>query len=198
MSNVVRVQIKGRLSYPSLFQPKESKFKKEPMYSADILFSKKDKEQFKILDDARRQAGQNKFPNRDYSWVLREAERSQSLLIKDGDAKLDRSNDPDKYREAYEGKWYITATNSQQPTIVDQHAYRLTEDTGLFYAGCHVVALLNIGCYDFENTKRGFTNTLRGIQFIKDDTPWQGKRTADIGEFQPQEVTENADVSWAD
>lgn len=169
---VVKISLRGRLSYPNLFTPKESAFKKgSSFYSADILFPKTDKKQYEMIDQARRQAAQFKFPNRPYESLLKEAERNQSLLIKDGDEKIATANDPDKYKEAYSGQWYITSTNLQQPTLVDQSAYRVTEDTGLFYAGCHVIALINIGCYNYENSKRGFTSTLRGLQFIKNDTP---------------------------
>lgn len=152
--SVVRISLKGRLSYPALFVPKESSFRKgSSFYSADILFPKTDKKQFEMIDKARQQAAQFKFPHRSYETLLKEATRNQSLLIKDGDEKVETSNDPDKYKEAYSGPWYITSTNTQKPTVVDQQAYRVEEDNGLFYAGCHVLALLNIGCYNFENTK---------------------------------------------
>ncbi|MEG8099548.1 ssDNA-binding protein [Candidatus Liberibacter brunswickensis] len=189
MSSVVRIRLKGRLSYPSLFVAKQDIMgEKAPVYSADILFPKTDTQQFNVIDQARREAGLIKFPTRSYESLLKEAKGNQSLVLKDGDEKVER--DPEKYQESYKGMWYISSTNTHKPTLVDQQAIRVTEDTGLFYAGCHVLAIINIYCYFYNKMKRGFSSTLAGVQFLKDDKPWQGKRIADIGEFEPIEELE--------
>lgn len=102
-----------------------------------------------------------------------------------------RKNKNGEVYEGYEGNWYITAKNTQRPTLLDKARQPVTEEDGIIYSGCFV----NVSIDLYANTKpatKGVFAALKGVQFAGDGEAFGGGGTARADEF--DEVTEGADA----
>ncbi|MBE2997052.1 DUF2815 family protein [Candidatus Liberibacter asiaticus] len=184
---MAKVLIKGRLSYPQLHEPRAYGDKGDEVYSADILFSKTDNEQCDKLEQAIREAGEEKFGGSNMAALIERMKRTGRYPLKDGDQKISTSLKPEAY-EVYAGQYYITPKNKKvRPRLVDRHVQEVTENIQeVFYSGCHVNAIISVYAYTFQGTK-GVTFTLTGVQFVKDDTRWGGQLRASSSDFESYE-----------
>ena len=98
------------ITYVNLDTPREPSFEgQKPQYQCIVLIDKE--ETLKAVGDAI-QVAKEKLTDTDPAVPL-------ATLLKDGDERTDRNGDP---VEAFKGKWYFTAKNSERPNV-----YKLTD-----------------------------------------------------------------------
>lgn len=140
----------ARLSYPNLAKPREQK-KGDPRYSCDLLFAKG--ANLSVLVTACDELGAEKFPGKKFT-----------ALIKDQGDK--------------EGPHYVAGAKlispwcHKKPLLVDGKKL-VVDDPDKFYAGCWVVAMVQLFSYDNDGN-RGIGFGLRGLQFVADDEAFGG------------------------
>lgn len=141
------------ITYVDLDTPREPRFEgQKPQYQCIVLIDKQDKATLKAIGDAI-QVAKDKLTDTDPSEPF-------TPLLKDGDERTDKNGDP---VEAFKGKWYFTAKNSEKPNV-----YKLT-DKGAEPAGDKEVtnwdkgqAVVYFMAYDFEGRK-GISARLLGF-----------------------------------
>lgn len=141
------------ITYVDLDTPREPRFEgQKPQYQCIVLIDKEDKATLKAIGDAI-QVAKNKLTDTDPAEPF-------APLLKDGDERTDKNGDP---VEAFKGKWYFTAKNSEKPNV-----YKLT-DKGAEPAGDKEVtnwdkgqAVVYFNAYDFEGRK-GISARLLGF-----------------------------------
>ncbi len=100
------------ITYVDLDTPQEPRFEgQKPQYKCVVLIDKQDKATLKAVGEAI-EAAKGKFTDTDSAEPF-------APLLKDGDERTDNNGDP---VEAFRGKWYFTAKNSERPNV-----YKLTD-----------------------------------------------------------------------
>jgi Protein of unknown function (DUF2815). len=115
---------------------------------------------------------------------LKALEATDKLCLHNGDTKT---------YAGYAGNLYVSARNQTKPRVVDRNANDITQESGIVYSGCRVIALLEIWTQDNQFGKR-INATLRGVQFFSDDERFSGGGAATDDEFQKLDATEEEDV----
>ena len=141
------------ITYVDFDTPREPRFEgQKPQYQCIVLIDKQDKATLKAIGEAI-EVAKGKLTD------TNPAEPFASLL-KDGDERTDKNGDP---VEAFAGKWYFTAKNSEKPNV-----YKLT-DKGAEPATAGEVtnwdkgqAVVYFNAYDFEGRK-GISARLLGF-----------------------------------
>ncbi|WP_424777654.1 ssDNA-binding protein [Porphyromonas endodontalis] len=132
------------ITYVDLDTPQEPRFEgQKPQYKCTVLIDKQDKATLKAVGEAI-EVAKNKLTDTDPAEPF-------APLLKDGDERTDKNGDP---VEAFRGKWYFTAKNSERPNV-----YKLT-DKGVEPAGDKEVTnwdkgqvVVYFSAYDFEGRK---------------------------------------------
>lgn len=151
----VQVILQGaRLSFPSLFEPKAFSPKQDAKYQATFLVDKGGAEHKKLS------AAINE--------VIKEAWGSKpkdllGICLGDGAEKS-------KHEGYDETVVFVRASApaDRRPLLVDSQKRVQTTDTGMFYPGCRVNAILTIWSQDNDFGKR-VNASLDGVQFVRDD-----------------------------
>ena len=157
---------KFRLSYPSLFEPKEFKGKKS--WSIQMLFDKDS--DLSELEVAAQNAAIEKWGSDTSKWPSKKVKSKKtgkilnvSLLaspFRDGDIEK-----PDK--EEYEGKIFIGASCAKRaPEVLSQKRKLITEDDGSVKAGDYCRAKIVASAYDVEGSV-GVKFTLLAVQKLE-------------------------------
>lgn len=141
------------ITYVDLDTPQEPRFEgQKPQYKCVVLIDKQDKATLKAVGEAI-EAAKGKFTDTDPA-------ESFAPLLSDGDDRTDKNGDP---VEAFRGKWYFTAKNSERPNV-----YKLT-DRGVEPAGDKEITnwdkgqvVVYFSAYDFEGRK-GISARLLGF-----------------------------------
>lgn len=157
---------KFRLSYPSLFEPKEYKGKKS--WSIQMLFEK-DSDLSELMVAAQNAAIEkwgsdvSKWPSKKIKSKKTGKLITKSLLnspFRDGDIEK-----PDK--EEYEGMYFIGASCAKRaPEVLSQKRKLITEDDGTIKAGDYCRAKIVASAYDVEGSV-GVKFTLLAIQKLE-------------------------------
>lgn len=98
---------------------------------------------------------------------------------KDGDL------DADQYPEM-EGHWKLNVATRTKPPVVDRAKRQLTSDEDI-YSGMYVRANINLYAYNFNNTKKGITAGLNGVQKLRDGERFGGGGFTEFDEL-PEEA----------
>lgn len=168
---------KVRLSYAFLFKPRarpNAKEGDEPKYSTTILIPKntaEGKATYKKLRAAQQAAleeGKAKLGGT--------VPKKWKDTIHDGDEDADLDNNPE-----YAGHWYLTASNTRKPGLIDRERDPITEESDL-YSGCYARVSLNAFAYNYEGTK-GITFSLRNVQKLADGEAFGGVQVAPEDDF---------------
>lgn len=111
---------------------------------------------------------------------------SANWFLKDGD---------DVSYDGFEGKYSIKSSTKYKPTCVTKDKLRVVADEreaiddntivapDMFYAGCVVNAKINLWIQDNAYGKK-VNASLLGVQFVKDGKRYEGKKVADIDDFE--------------
>ena len=178
-----------RVSYPSVFKPRENELSGKEEYSVMALFKKG--EDLTKLKNAAKAAMAKKFGADEKKWgKYRSPFRNQADKAKendDGDLVL-----PDGMEE---GAIFVNFKTTRQPGVVGPDVKPLMEEKE-FYAGCYAIARVN--AYAYDNKGRGVAFGLQLIQKTKDGDPLGGVRVNPEEAFSPieglgTEDTENPD-----
>lgn len=192
--------VNARLAFPVLFNPEQFQGQGEEMYSCSLLVGpKKNVEVFvgeprdgggityskKIgLYDALDQVGQAKWKDK-WPAVKKASEAKDLNFLHDGDAKADYAG--------FAGQWFVSCRSqaAARPKVVDERGNPLTQRDGRIYAGCYVIALVELWAQENEFGKR-INAQIRGVQFLRDGDAFSGAAPAADDEF--DDVSEGADA----
>lgn len=86
-------------------------------------------------------------------------------------------NDGDKKDfDGYHGHWYVSATSTERPGVVDQRVQPIIEP-GAFYSGCYARATLRAYAYD-KAGNAGVAFGLQNVQKMREGEPFGSKKAA--------------------
>jgi hypothetical protein len=114
--------------------------------------------------------------------IYKALEAQDKLCLHDGNLK--------EYA-GYAGNLYVSGARRPEdgkPRVVDRNANDITQDQGIIYSGCRVIALLEIWAQDSTDFGKRINATIRGVQFFADDERFSGSGTASDDEFQKLDV----------
>jgi hypothetical protein len=120
--------------------------------------------------------------------IYKALEAQDKLCLHNGDLK--------EYA-GYAGNMYVSGARRPEdgkPRVVDRNANDITQDQGIIYSGCRVIALLEIWAQDSKDFGKRINATIRGVQFFSDDTRFSGSGTAGDDEFQKLDATETDEL----
>lgn len=165
------------LSFAEILEPSKEKVLEdgsvlESKYKANFLIPKKDTEE----EDTHPGAIKNASANMKKLKAAKEAAlakkfgskppklKPEKLCTKDGDLES---------WDGYEGHWYVSTSNKDQPPIVGKNPKRKIEnrrDAEAPYSGCLVNAVVRLYATNNDVTKGGkrVSASLEGVQFVDD------------------------------
>lgn len=160
---------KVRFSYVHVYEPKAIDPANEPKYSVSILIDKADKVtlgKYKTIVDALKAeamaANGGRLP------------ANYKTPLRDGDAER-----PDD--EAYEGKYFLSASSKSKPQIVKPGKTKGTfievTDPDDFYSGCYGIADINFFAFK-KAGNQGIACGLNNILKLEDGDSLAGRRSA--------------------
>ncbi len=147
-----------RLAFPNIFTAK-SVNGGDPRYGASFLLDPKHPS-VKEIEKTMLDVAVAKWADKGEK-ILKNLKAEAKVCLRDGDLK--------SQFDGYEGNLYISAgsTPDKRPSVFDRDKSPLTQADGKPYAGCYVIAGLDIWAQDNVNGKR-INATLRWVQFVKD------------------------------
>lgn len=197
----MKLKIVGaRLAFPTLFEPEQFQGTGEFAYSCSLLVgADKNPKVFKGeavegggtryvekigLADAIDAVGKEKWGAK-WPAIKRNAEAKDLNCLHDGDLK-------EKYA-GFAGQFYLScrASEGARPAVVDARGQPVTQRDGVIYAGCYVVALVEIWAQDNGFGQR-VNAQIRGVQFLKNGDAFSGGAPANTDEF--EDVSDGADA----
>lgn len=158
----------------------------KPRYSSSFLIPPTHPAVEKLKAVMRRVAAEKWGAKADQIYKALEAQ--DKLCLHDGNLK--------EYA-GYAGNMYVSAARRPEegkPRVVDRNANDITQDSGIIYSGCRVIALLEIWAQDSKDFGKRINATIRGVQFFADDTRFSGSGSAGDDEFQKLDATETEDL----
>ncbi|MEY4402318.1 MAG: hypothetical protein RIR91_353 [Verrucomicrobiota bacterium] len=173
-----------RLAFPALFQPKTVNGEGEPRHSAAFPIAP-GSDNAKALDAAIKAVASAKWGAKAAA-ILGELEAKGRVAYK----KSPLSKDGEVYG-GFEGCYTLNASNKARPTIVDRDRTPLVEADGRPYAGCYVVAIVELWAQDNSWGKR-INATLKGVQFFADGEAFAGGVSASASDFDDLSMDEMA------
>lgn len=161
-----------RLAFPALFEAKTVNGEGDPAFSAVFLLDADDP-QVAEINQALVAVAKEKWGQKADA-ILKQLRAAGKVALRDGDEKA-------QY-DGFEGNFYLSARMSTRPTVVDRDRTPLVAADGRPYAGCYVVASVELWAQDNGYGKR-INAGLRGVQFLRDGDAFGGLRPATPDEF---------------
>ena len=169
------------MSYLNVNEPKVPLGGGLPKYSVSAIINKSDTATIEKIRSAIRAAyeeGLNKL--RDFDGTI-PALKDLKLPLRDGD--VERPGD-----EAYENAWFINASSTSKPGIVDANLEPIRESSEL-YSG--IIGRVSISFYAFNvNGSRGIAAGLNNIQKLADGKPLGGHSRPEDDFAEPDDESE--------
>jgi hypothetical protein len=188
LSNMADIKVKNvRLAFPKIFTPEPFPGGNDPTpYFSCNLIMPPNHPQFKEVEALVETLFQEKWGKKAIA-VKKTSTAMGMVFFRDGDAKSEY--------DGFEGNWFISARNKVAPTLMDEQKRRVTEASGILYAGCYVNAVL--GCYAYTKGNNGLGASLMGLQKVRNGDAFGGARAADEDDFDEIAV-EDDDASAED
>jgi hypothetical protein len=169
---MARIMLKGvvlgfakDLWEPTSLMGSKEKYRCSPMVD-------KGSENDKVLWAAARQVIAEKWGEKKADAILAQIKgNSNKFCIKDGDAT--------DYESA-EGRWLVSLSNEDQPTMLTRTRAPATKEQ--IYSGAVVNVSADIYAYEFEGAK-GVAGGIRGVQFVEHGTRLSGGGVAGEDDF---------------
>jgi hypothetical protein len=121
--------------------------------------------------------------------TLKQLRAAGKVCLHDGDEKASY--------DGFEGNLYVSARAQTRPLILDRDKSPLVQSDGKPYAGCFVVASLEVWAQDNQFGKR-VNATLKGVQFYADGDAFSGSGTpADPDDFADLSAGADAEAALA-
>lgn len=171
----------ARLAFPSLFEAKAMPGSDSAKFGASLLLAADDK-QIKALNEVIDAVAKDKWGAKAAD-VLKQLRATDKVCLHNGDTKASYAG--------FSGNFYVSASNSVRPLVVNVDKTPLTSADGKPYAGCYVNAVLEIWAQDNQFGKR-VNATLMGVQFVKDGEAFSGGGAASVDDF--ADITSGADA----
>lgn len=156
-----------RASYCHVWQPSsmEGSTDGKKKYSVSLIIPKSNTQLVELVQRAQKNALDegvaSKFGGK--------APINPKLPLRDGD--VERPND-----EAYKNSWFLSATSTTKPGIVDINRQEITDESE-FYSGVYCRANVNFYPFNFNGLK-GVACGLNHLQKVKDGEPLAGRGSA--------------------
>lgn len=161
-----------RLSFPALFTPEAFK-QGDPLKFKATFLIEKGSPQAAEVEKAILETVRAKFGVKDAEKIVAQIRgNANKFCYQDGDTKT---------YDGYEGMMALSAKNSTRPLVIDRDRTPLAEEDGKPYAGCYVNASVEFFAYD--NTGKGVSASLGGVQFVKDGDAFAGGNAASEDDF---------------
>lgn len=156
---------KVRFSYAHVFEPNAINEGDTPKYSVSLIIPKSDKRTIKKIEDAIEAA---KELGKTGKWGGK-LPKKLKLPLRDGDEEKDD--------EVYENAFFVNASSTNKPGIVDKDLERVM-DKEEFYSGCYGRASLNF--YPFSvSGNNGVACGLNNLQKLEDGDALSGGSRAE-------------------
>ena len=155
-----------RFCYCHVFEPNAMDDNSTPKYNVSILIPKDDEKTLSAIKKAIENAktiGKSKIADKNGN-----IPKNLKLPLRDGDEE--RADDP-----AYEGMYFINASTTRKPTIVDKDLNPIMSQDE-FYSGCYGRASINF--FAFNVNSKGIAAGLNNLQKLKDGEPLVGGSSA--------------------
>lgn len=204
----MQIKVQGRASYPSLWTPKPFDPADPPhkhRYGIHVIFSKTDVATETLIRNACRSALVGRFGAK-ATETYEMLKGTNRLCLHDGDFK---SND------SYRGCWFVSAYSkfNDPPLVVNRDPLlreldgvtpkidpltgapipnRVTEASGIIYAGCWVNVTMDV--FYSQTGNACVTAGLKGVQFVKDGDSFGGGVKAKATDFSPVAPMEACDL----
>lgn len=175
----------ARIAFPQLFEAvAPSSGEGKAKFSGAFLIPK-DHPAVKKINAAIKEVSDAKWGAKAAA-TLKTLQAADKVCLHDGDNKSDYAG--------YEGNYFINASNTVRPTVLNRDKSPLQEKDGVIYSGCYVNAIIEVWAQDNKFGKR-VNATLSGVQFLKDGDAFNGGRAASENEFEdlgaPEEATDD-------
>ena len=167
--NTAVVTGKVRLSYVSLFEPRESQNGGDAKYSATILLPKGDTDTMNRIQTAINAAAQEGINKK---WGGQQPAKID-IPLRDGDGV--RPNG-EAFGDECKGCWVFTASSRTRPGVVDQRVQPILDSTQV-YSGMYAHVDINLYPYN-SNGKKGIGFGLNNVQKVADGEPFTSRRSA--------------------
>lgn len=175
----MKVKFEARLAFPNLFTAREQTNddgSKRYVYQATLLFAP-GSPAHEALKNAQRHVAAE-------VWGTKADEMLKALAAKDRVAVHDGAEKATKY-DGFEGMLYVSANSYVRPTVLDANKVPLVEKDGKPYAGCYVIAIVELyGQKDHPKGGNRINAQLQGVQFLRDGDSFGGGRAAGLDEFE--------------
>lgn len=170
------MKIRGRLAFPNIFEPYQGD--SGGNYGCKLV-------SISDADVAKIKATAAALIKDRWNGKITSAKQLAQFALHDGEDKA-------QYAGFEAGKMYLSLNSKVRPPAVDRKGVPVAKEQGVFYSGCWVDAYIELWCQDNSNGK-GLNATLRGIQFVKDDTPFAGGKPMSLDEFEALEDEDGGD-----
>ena len=168
-----------RLSFPALFKAEAFKPGDDPRYKATFLIPE-GSALAKEVEKAAVAALEEKFPKKGATIYKQIFGNNNKCNISDGNlAEYD----------GYAGMIAVSAKSKTRPLVIDTDKTPLAEDDGKPYAGCYVNAIIEF--FGYDNSGKGVSATLKGVQFVRDGDAFSGSAPASEDDF--DDLSDGAD-----
>lgn len=160
-----------RLSFPALFKAEAFKPGDDPRFKATFLIPE-GSALAKEVEKAAIAALEEKFPKKGATIYKQIFGNNNKCNISDGNlAEYD----------GYAGMIAVSAKSKTRPLVIDTDKTPLAEDDGKPYAGCYVNAIIEF--FGYDNSGKGVSATLKGVQFVRDGDAFSGSAPASEDDF---------------
>lgn len=168
------ILITGRISYPTLFEPKKLKKvpNSEPRYSCQIMIEKDTREgkrewdKIKSAIEEAKEAGSEKVAG----WNGRVPKNLEIKNIKDGDDEEVYEKNPE-----YKGHWVISCSSKNRPGVVDRDLKEIINPEKI-YAGC--IVRVDVNFFGYDTGSNGVGCALNHVQFWEEGEPLTSRKSA--------------------
>ena len=165
--------INVRLAFPQLFEARSFNGDDNAAFSASFIMEP-DHPSVDELAKATDVVGKEKWGAK-WDQTKKELTLKDKLPLHDGDIKANYAG--------FAGNVFVNARNKTRPSVVDRDTSPLVLADGKPYAGCYVIASLELWAQDNNYGKR-INATLRGVQFLRDGEAFSGGAAANEDEFE--------------
>jgi len=155
-----------RLSFPSLFQTETFGGTSTGKYAATFILDKKEHAKtIKEIQAHIKEMVATEFKGKGPS--------DDRICLKDGD---------DDVRPESEGKFTIKASTKKRPLVLNRDKTPVTEEDEVFYAGCHVNAIISLWAQNSKDFGKRINGSLDGVMFNAHGEPF-GAAGISVDEF---------------
>ena len=173
-----------RIAFPHLFVATKFQDAGEAKFRANFILGP-DHPQFVEVQKTILAAAQSAWGEKAKTKLAAIKNNPQKFCWRDGNTKPET--------EGYPGNFFISASSTVRPTVVDRDRSSLTAEEGRPYGGCYVNAIVDI----YASSKYGdaISAGLKGVQFLRDGDAFSGSAPAKADAF---DIVEGADAPAMD